>query len=49
MSVFKITVAIEFSRQASLGIIDPESWVSIDDVNKYYAEGFDNAHQDFLK
>jgi hypothetical protein len=44
MSVFKITIAIEFSRQASLGIIDPESWVSLDDVNKYYAIGFDTSH-----
>ncbi|CAD8178843.1 unnamed protein product [Paramecium octaurelia] len=48
MSVFKITVAIEFSRQSASGIIDPEKWISLDEVNKYYLKDVDTSHALFL-
>ncbi|CAD8185755.1 unnamed protein product [Paramecium pentaurelia] len=49
MSVFKITVAIEFSRQSAEGIIDPDTWVSLEDVNKYYLKDVDTSHTQFLE
>ncbi|CAD8100870.1 unnamed protein product [Paramecium sonneborni] len=49
MSVFKITVAIEFSRQVSEGIIDPEKWIPLSDVNKYYLKDVDSFHTQFLQ
>ncbi|CAD8165284.1 unnamed protein product [Paramecium pentaurelia] len=49
MSVFKIPIAIEFSRQVSQGLIDPDKWISIKELSKFYIEGFDISHQLFLE
>ncbi|CAD8061312.1 unnamed protein product [Paramecium sonneborni] len=48
MSVFKITVAIEFSRQANEKIIDKDQFVSINDINKFFVPSIDIYHQQFL-
>ncbi|KAM3137300.1 hypothetical protein pb186bvf_010670 [Paramecium bursaria] len=46
-SVVKITVAIEFSRQVTLGELDDQQLIDIAELDKYYIQNFDNAHASF--
>ncbi|MBO1627097.1 D-alanyl-D-alanine carboxypeptidase [Bacillus cereus] len=45
-STMKLIVAIEFTKQVVDGRIDPNSYVSIDDVNRYYIPNTDGGAQD---
>ncbi|KEK22248.1 serine hydrolase [Bacillus gaemokensis] len=45
-STMKLIVAFEFAKQVTEGKIDPASFVSIDDVNRYYVPNADGGVQD---
>ncbi|PFK34076.1 D-alanyl-D-alanine carboxypeptidase [Bacillus cereus] len=45
-STMKLIVAFEFTKQVVDGRIDPNSYVSIDDVNRYYVPNADGGAQD---
>lgn len=45
-STMKLIVALEFTKQVTEGKIDPSSFVSIDDVNRYYVPNTDGGAQE---
>ncbi|KFM99222.1 D-alanyl-D-alanine carboxypeptidase [Bacillus clarus] len=45
-STMKLIVALEFTKQVTDGKIDPASFVSINDVNRYYVPNMDGGAQD---
>lgn len=45
-STMKLIVALEYTKQVTEGKIDRSSFVSINDVNRYYVPGTDGGAQD---
>ncbi|OSX97960.1 serine hydrolase [Bacillus nitratireducens] len=45
-STMKLIVALEYTKQVTEGKIDPSSFVSINDVNRYYVPSTDGGAQD---
>ncbi|WNJ18179.1 serine hydrolase [Pontibacter sp. G13] len=44
-STVKIVVAIEYAEQAAAGLIDPDAWISLDSVNRFYLPDTDGGAQ----
>lgn len=45
-STMKLIVALEYTKQVTEGKIDPSSFVSINDINRYYVPNTDGGAQD---
>lgn len=49
-STVKILIAVEYAMQVDEGILNKDSYVSLEDLNQYYYKGSDgNAHEEWLK
>ena len=49
-STVKILVAVEFAKQVGNGVIDKNTWVPLDELDKYYLPNTDgNAHPKWLE
>lgn len=49
-STVKILIAVEYAMQVEEGTLNKDSYVSLDDLKRYYFKGTDgNAHEEWLK
>ncbi|MEH6944291.1 serine hydrolase [Bacillus sp. JJ722] len=49
-STVKMLIAVEYAMQIDAGLLDKDSTVSLDELNRYYLKGTDgNAHEEWLK